>query len=109
MENQKHSGLGITAFIGSLVASILGFLTVIVSGVIELSTPGGMSENSIEAVLIGLFLVITLFLGFVSLGLGIGAAFLKERKKIFAILAIVFSSTTILALLILILIGILMG
>ena len=84
MEELKHSGLGIASFIVSIAAGVCIFFTFVIAGAIEATTPGGMNEESVTAIIIGLLLVIFLFATLVSLGLGIGGLFQKERKKIFA-------------------------
>ncbi|MEJ2437470.1 MAG: hypothetical protein P8Y49_07125 [Sulfurovaceae bacterium] len=93
---QKHSGIGIASFVISIVAGILIFIVLAIAGSIEASTPGGIDENSTEAVMIGLAIIGLLFLNVLSVGLGIGGLLQKERKKIFAILGTVFSSFFIL-------------
>ena len=95
MESQKHSGLGIASFITSIVSAIFIFMTLVVAGVVEIASPGGMDEASATAVIIGLFLIVFVFASLVALGLGFGGIFQKERKKIFSILGIVFSIVTL--------------
>ncbi|MDR1614382.1 MAG: hypothetical protein LBS26_02305 [Campylobacteraceae bacterium] len=92
MEERKHSGLGIASFIMSILSIICIFTLLVVAGTIEVSTPGGMDENSVEAVIIGACYF--LFVGFsiIGIGLGIAGLFSKERKKLFAILGLIFSS-----------------
>ena len=94
---QKHSGIGIASFVISIVAGILIFIVLGIAGSLEASTPGGIDENSTEAVMIGLAIIGLLFLNVLSVGLGIGGLLQKERKKIFAILGTVFSSFLILS------------
>lgn len=105
----KHSGVGIASFVTSIVAGVLIFLLVIIAGVLEVSTPGGMGEESIAAVLIGLFLFAFLGAELVALGLGIGGLIQKDRKKIFAILGVVFSATALLITLFILFLGLAMG
>jgi hypothetical protein len=105
----KHSGVGIASFVTSIVAGGLIFLLVIIAGVLEVSTPGGMDEESIAAVLIGLFLFAFLGAELVALGLGIGGLIQKDRKKIFAILGVVFSATALLITLFILFLGLAMG
>lgn len=105
MEQLKHSGLGIAAFITSLASSVLIFILIILAGAIELSTPGGIDENSVGAMVIGLLLFAFLGAALLSLGLGIGALFQRDRKKVFAILGTVFASVTILGTLFVLLLG----
>jgi hypothetical protein len=109
MEEQKHSGIGIASFITSIVSGILIFLLIVIAGVMEASTPGGMDEESASAVVVGLFLFAFLGLALVALALGIGGLFQKERKKIFAILGAVFSAVALLATIFIILLGLAMG
>ena len=82
MEEQKHSGLGIASFITSIGSGILISLLMVVAGVIETSTPGGMDEESAGAIMVGLFLFASLGSTLVALGLGVAGLFQKERKKI---------------------------
>lgn len=105
----KHSGVGIASFVTSIVAGVLIFLLVIIAGVLEVSTPGGMDEESIAAVLIGLFLFAFLGAELVALGLGIGGLIQKDRKKTFAILGVVFSATALLITLFMLFLGLAMG
>lgn len=92
----KHSGLGIASFVTSIVAGLFTFILIIVAGVLETSTPGGIDEKSPAAIIIGLLIIAFILASLVSLGLGIGGLFTKERKKIFAILGTIFSSVTLL-------------
>ena len=109
MEEQKHSGLGVASFITSLVSGILLFLLIVIAGVIEASTPGGMDEKSAAAVIVGLFLFAFLGAAFVALGLGIGGLLQKDRKKIFAILGAVFSAAASLGTIFIMMLGLVMG
>lgn len=101
-EQQKHSGIGIASFIVSLAPLILTFALLAILGAIETSSPGAMDEESTMFVAISLFFLGLLVSGFVSLGLGIRGLAQKDRKKTFAILGTVFSSVTILGLIMLI-------
>ena len=109
MEEQKHSRLGIASFITSIVSGILIFLVIVIAGVMEASTPGGMDEESAGAVMVGLFLFAFLGAALVALGLGIGGLLQKERKKIFAILGTVFSSVSLVVTIFIISLGSAMG
>lgn len=101
----KHSGLGIASFILSIVIAFLIFLLLMVAGIMEATTPGGMDEESAGAMIVGLFTMLFMFIDFVALGLGIAGLFHRERKKIFAILGTIFSGVTFLGTVMLILIG----
>ena len=95
MEEKKHSGLGIASFIISIISGILVLFLLVIAGVMEVSTPGGIDENSAGAIILGMFLIALMFVSLVALGLGIGGLLHKERKRIFAILGTVFSLVTI--------------
>ena len=105
----KHSGPGIASFATSIFSGITLFIMLIVAGVLETTTPGGLDENSVEAVLVGLMLIFMMLVCLVSLGLGIGGLLQKERQKIFAILGTTFSSLIILGTVGLIMLGMSMG
>jgi hypothetical protein len=94
MDEKKHSGLGIASFIISIVSSILMFVVFSIGAYLDVSTPGGISEESTEAVLIGLFTFFLIGALLVAFGLGIGALFQKNRNKIFAILGVLISVIT---------------
>jgi len=101
----KHSGLGIASFIISILAGGASFLLLLVAGIMEAATPGGVDEESAGAVFLGLLLIGTMILNFVALGLGVGGLYQRDRLKIFAILGVVFSSLTLGGVLILIVLG----
>lgn len=102
---QKHSGLGIASFILSLVCGLMIFVLFVVAGVIEVSTPGGMDEKSAAAIIIGLLIFLDFFILLVAIGLGIGGLIQKERKRLFAILGLVFSIGILFTTMLLMLIG----
>lgn len=109
MEQQKHSGLGIASFITSIASGILIFVLIIIAGVIETTTPGGMDENSLTAVIIGLSFFAFLGISLIALGLGIAGLFQKDRKNILAILGTVFAAGTILITILLLVVGLSMS
>jgi hypothetical protein len=109
MDEPKHSGLGIASFITSMVAGVLIFLLIVIAGVMEASTPGGIDEESPAAVAIGLFLFAFIGVALVALGLGVGGLMQANRKKIFAILGTVFSSVSIVGTLFIMLLGLAAG
>ena len=109
MEEQKHSRLGIASFITSIVSGILIFIVIVIAGVIEESTPGGMDEESAGAAMVGFAAIALLSAELVALGLGIAGLLQKERKKIFAILGVVFSAVTFVLVILLMILGLAMG
>lgn len=109
MEAQQHSGLGVASFVVSIIAGFSIFVLIVIAGLMETSTPGGLDENSIEAVLVGLLLIAFVGLALVALVLGIVGLVQKQRKKIFALLGTVFSGVSILCTIVLIAIGLSVG
>ncbi|SDU32630.1 hypothetical protein [Halopseudomonas salegens] len=95
MQAEKHSGIGIASFITSIVSTLSLFILIIIAGVMEVSTPGGLDEDSLAAAVIGLLLFFFLGGALVAFGLGVGGLLQKERKKIFAILGTIFSAVAL--------------
>jgi hypothetical protein len=104
----KHSGIGITAFIFSLVMALIAFIIIIIAGVLEASSPGGIDESSAAAAVVGLLIIGCLLVQLVALGLGIAGLIQKNRKKIFAVLGTVFSGMTLVGVGFLMLVGMMM-
>lgn len=102
---QKHSGLGIASFVISIICSLLIFVLFIIAGVIELSTPGGIDEDSAQAIVIGLAIIFCVLGELVAVGLGIAAVCQDNRNKVFGILGLVFSSSIALATVLMIALG----
>lgn len=109
MEPLKHSGLGIASFVLALLSGLMIVVVVVIAGVIEASTPGGMDEQSGEAIAIGLSLFAFLGGALVSLGLGVAGLIQGGRKKLFAVLGTVFSGLALLFTLALFVIGLMAG
>lgn len=91
-ETPKHSGLGITAFILSLVTALVTAGLFGVASILESATPGGIDEESPAAITIGLLLVFSLASCLVSFALGIAGLVQANRNKSFAILATIISA-----------------
>jgi hypothetical protein len=102
---QKHSGLGIVSFISSLISGALLFVIIAIAGVMEVSNPDGVDEESPVVIFLGLCMFAFLFAALVAMVLGIGALFQRDRNKIFAVLGAVFSACAFFGTLLLILIG----
>ena len=105
----RHSGIGIASFILSLAMGALLFLLLIVAGVMESSSPGGIDEESPEAVGLGLLLIGSFIAQLVAAGLAIGGLCQRDRKKIFAVLGLVFSLLAVFGLTGIVLLGLAMG
>jgi hypothetical protein len=101
----RHSSLGIVSFVLSLISGLAMAVVVAVAGVMEASTPGGIEESSVSAVIIGLFVIFLLCGTLLALGFGIAGCLKKDRKRIFAVLGVVFASVTVVLTIALIIIG----
>ena len=93
--NQKHSGVGIASFI----LSICMFLIIIGAfGYVayqEVNTPGGIKEESAEAIVVGLAVIGCCALLMIGLILGVVGIFQKYRRKLFPILGTCLNGITI--------------
>ncbi len=86
------------------------FLLVVILGVLESTTPGGLDEDSAVTIILGLLIIFSLFLDLVAFGLGIAGIFQHHRrKKMFAILGAIFSGFTLLIVVALTVVGIVLG
>lgn len=105
MEDLKHSGPGIASFITGLTSAVFLFLLIVIAGVMEASTPGGIDEESAGAIILGLLLITFMLAALIALGLGIAGLLQSDRKKIFAILGTVFSALALVCTLFIMLLG----
>ena len=80
-------------------------MLVFVAGVMEAKTQGGIDEESMQALLIGMMMYAFLGLAMVALGLGIAGLAQKEHRKIFALLGTLFSVVAIINTLLILFVG----
>ncbi|MDB5347622.1 MAG: hypothetical protein JWP89_5999 [Schlesneria sp.] len=80
-----HSGPGIASFIASLFAGAAILALVVVAGVMG-SQPGGMDEESPQAIILGLGLIASAGLLVLSFVLGVTGMLQPKRNKLFAIM-----------------------
>ncbi len=105
MERTGQSSLGIASLIISGVGFLATFLLIIIAGILETSSPGGMNEESIEAAIVGLFIIGFLGLELIAIGLGIAGIFQKAKSRVTAIIGTSIATATIIITTSLILIG----
>lgn len=101
----KHAGLGIASFIISLIIGLAEFVLVIIAGVMQATTPGGINETAPVAIFLGMLLIGGIVVCLIGLGLGIAGVLQKDRKKIFGVLGLIFNGLIILGVLLLMVIG----
>ncbi len=106
MERTGQSRLGLASLGISLLSAVGLFVVFVFAGVIEASTPSGMSEESLEAMVIGLFMFGFIGLDLISIGLGIAGVFQKTRDRVTAIVGTVIATATVIVTMSLVLIGI---
>ena len=109
MERQGQSKLGIAALIISIFTAIGLFILFLIAGVMESNTIGGIDEESVGAIIVGLFIFGFAFLDLLAIGLGIAGIFQKTRERITAIIGTIISSATLIITVSLIGIGLAMG
>jgi len=103
-----HSGLGIASFAIALAAGLLEFVLVIIAGILQSTTPGGIDENSPPAILLGLALIGGLMFDLLGIGLGIGGLCDHKRNKLFAIFGVVIGFAVLFGVLFLVALGLAM-
>jgi len=91
----KHSGLGVASFILSVAIGVFDFVVVALAGLVEASTPGGMDEESVIAILIGLFILGGLAANLAGMGLGVAGLVQRDRKKVFSVLGLSFNTAIV--------------
>lgn len=105
----RHSGLGIASFVMAVVMTCVMVVLFAFAGYLEMSTPGGVDEDSAGAITVGLALMASWVLILVSLALGIAGLFVGQRKRVFAILGVVIGGGILLLSIGLMLLGLAMG
>jgi hypothetical protein len=93
---QKHSQFGIASFIISLLAAAALCATLVFSILLPNFLDSSVRPTSLINSMVGIVFCGFVLVGFVGIGLGIAGLFEKNRKPVFAILGIVFSSATVL-------------
>lgn len=88
---RRHSGVGIASFVVGCVGGAMLLMLFVVAGILENATPGGMDEESAEAVLVGLFLFVFLLLQLGAAVLGLVGLFQRDRRRLFAGLGLAIS------------------
>ncbi len=91
----RHSGVGITSFALSMLSGISLFALFGVAGYLESQSPAGMSEEDPTTMLLGVALLGAGMAQFLAFILGAVGLFQPNRKKIFAILGLIFSLVAI--------------
>ncbi|MDP8254882.1 MAG: hypothetical protein P9M14_03965 [Candidatus Alcyoniella australis] len=105
----RHSGPGIASFIIALLAGISMAFVILIAGVMETSAPGGMDTDAPETIAVGFGVCCDVMLFGIGAVLGLVGVLQRERKKIFAIMGLIFNGIACGGMLLLILIGLALG
>jgi hypothetical protein len=108
-EEKRHSRVGVVSFALAAFAGLLVFALVAVAGYLEATTPGGMDENDPVVMTCGVVVLGAGALQLVALALGIASLAETNRKKVFAVLGVVFSGLTLFGTVALVVLGLLLG
>jgi hypothetical protein len=109
MGELPHSKLGIASFIIALVVGIGEFTLLIVAGVMETSTPGGIDEESPKAMVLGMLLLFGLLLALIGAILAITGLFEGSKKRVFPIIGLCINGLILLLVVVLLVVGATMG
>jgi hypothetical protein len=90
-KKHKHSGFGIASFSIASIALIVLVLLFITSVYLNIVNPDGIDEESPEAILLGLIMILDLFMVLIGTGLGIAGVVGNGKKKVFSVLGLVFN------------------
>ncbi len=104
----KHSGFGIASFVITLAAGTLEFVLIVIAGILETTTPGGIDEKSPIAMLLGAVLIGGLLINLMGIIFGIVGLCQRDRKKPFAILGVVIGSLVLVGILFVVIVGLAM-
>ncbi len=87
----RHSGLGIASFVMSLFCGIVMFALIGVATYLAASMQDEFTDESPQAIMVGLGIIGGLGLAVIGLGLGIAGVVQPNRNKLFAILGLIFN------------------
>lgn len=85
---QPHSGLGIASFVLSIVSLISAIAVFSYAGYVEITSEGGMDENSTTALVVGIAIIVCVVMFLVGLVLGVVGLLRQDRRRIFAAIGI---------------------
>ena len=100
-----YSGLGVAAFVISVVCTVAIFTTLVFAAVAGASTDGVVDEHAPGLVLVGLVILLFLLVALVGIALGIVAVAQKRRRKLFAWLGLGINALVVLGTVALIILG----
>ncbi len=108
-EPSKHTGIGIASFVISIIVGFAEFVLFSIAGMMEANTPGGMDEEDPRVIMLGLGIFGGIALCLLGIGLGIAGVVIRDRRKLFAILGLVFNCIIFACVVFVVLLGLAMG
>jgi hypothetical protein len=102
----RASGMGLASLVLSVVSGVAVIALVIAAGVMANRHGGTLDEKSVEAVTVGLGIMVGIVLNIVGLVLGIVAMLQRDRKKAIAIVGLTLNGVLLLLVVGLIIVGI---
>jgi len=106
MEPWRHSGVGITSFVISLISGFGMFAVTLFMGAIVASSPHIIDGESVELAVGGILTLGFVFLSIIAFCLGLGGLCEPQARKTFAILGTVLSACNLGVTLLLLVVGI---
>lgn len=105
----KHSRLGIVSFVMGLVIGLGEFAMIIIAGVMEVTTPGGVDEQSPQVMMLGLVIIAGMLGALVGAVLGIIGLTERNRYKAYPVVGLAFNGLILLGVIALMAIGMTMA
>ncbi len=90
-ETRPQSKLGIASLLTSLLLGFFMLLLFMIAALVELNSPGGMDEESTEAILIGFGFFALLLALLLPIALGIAGLFQQGYSKVLSVMGILIS------------------
>ena len=103
LDTVKQSGLGVASFVISLAVGLLMICTLLAAGYLHADHQTGNYQGQ---KIVGLVIIVLLITDILAIGLGIAALFQAGRKRLLGILGLVFSTTTVISVIALMVLGI---
>lgn len=103
--NRSHSGLGIASFIMGVVTLLAFIAVVVIATGMAMAAGGHLDPKSVQAVMLGLSIVLDGLLSMIGLGLGIACAAQHRHRRILGIIGLCMNALVIVLVLVCFIIG----
>ena len=92
-EKKRNSGLGIASFVLAIVSIVAAIAIFGYAGFLEISTEGGVDEDTTAAIMIGLAIFACIGRQLIGLILGVVGLFQSNRRRTFAAIGVGMNGT----------------